>query len=106
MRKIFISYRRSETEYAAGALGRELRRRFGDDQVFRDKEDIRGGAAWKQQLLHEIDRDCALLVLMGKDWADTRDNQGGRRLDNPDDGLRLEISDGIKDGAAIIPVLL
>lgn len=106
MRKIFISYRRAEAEYAAGALGRELRRRFGDDQVFRDKEDIRGGAAWKQQLLHEIDRDCALLVLMGKDWADTRDNQGGRRLDNPDDGLRLEISDGIKDGAAIIPVLL
>ncbi len=106
MRKIFISYRRSEAEYPAGALYRELRRRFGDEQVFRDKEDIGGGAAWKQQLLHEIDRDSALLVLMGREWADIRDGQGRRRLDNPDDGLRLEISDGIKDGAAIIPVLL
>ena len=88
------------------ALGRELRRRFGDEQVFRDKEDIGGGASWKQQLLHEIDCDCALLVLMGKGWVDVRDSQGRRRLDNPDDGLHLEICDGIKDGAAIIPVLL
>jgi hypothetical protein len=82
MRKIFISYRRSEAEYAAGALGRELRRRFGDEQVFRDKEDIGGGATWKQLLLHEIDRDSALLVLMGKGWADVRDSQGRGRLDS------------------------
>ena len=87
MRKIFISYRRSEAEYAAGALGRELRRRFGDEQEYRDKEDIGGGATWKQLLLHEIDRDSALLVLMGKGWADVRDSQGRRRLDSADDGL-------------------
>ena len=31
---------------------------------------------------------------------------GKRRLDNGDDPLRLEIADGIKDGAAILPVLL
>ena len=65
MRKIFITYRRMEAEYAAGALGRELRRHFGDEQIFRDKEDIAGGVSWKQQLLHEIDKDSALLVLIG-----------------------------------------
>ena len=43
MRKVFICYRRAEAEYAAGALGRELRAHFGEDQVFRDKEDIGGG---------------------------------------------------------------
>ena len=106
MRKIFITYRRTEAEYAAGALGRELRSRFGDDQIFRDKEDIAGGASWKQQLLHEIDKDSALLVLIGRDWANVKDGQGRRRLENPTDGVRLEISDGLKDGAAIIPVLL
>jgi hypothetical protein len=106
MRRIFISYRRTEAEYAAGALGRELRRYFGDQQIFRDKEDIGGGVQWKQQLLHEIDKDSALLVLMGKDWANAKDGHGVRRLDSLDDGLRLEISDGIKDGAAIFPVLL
>src|SRR5215213_1678484 len=106
MRKIFITYRRTEAEYAAGALGRELRSRFGDDQIFRDKEDIAGGASWKQQLLHEIDTDSALLVLIGRDWANVKDGQGRRRLENPSDGVRLEITDGLKDGAAIIPVLL
>jgi len=29
MRKIFISYRRADTEFHAGALGRDLRRLFG-----------------------------------------------------------------------------
>ncbi|MBA2689551.1 MAG: hypothetical protein H0U63_01960 [Burkholderiales bacterium] len=63
MRKIFISYRRAEAEYAAGALGRELRHYFGDGQVFRDKEDIGGGVSWRKQVLAEIDADSALLVL-------------------------------------------
>jgi hypothetical protein len=106
MRKIFITYRRTEAEFAAGALGRELRRHFGDEQIFRDKENIGGGVSWKQQLLHEIDKDSALLVLIGRDWANLKDGAGRRRLDNPADGLLLEISDGIRDGAAIIPVLL
>src|SRR6187401_1898734 len=103
MRKIFISYRRTEAEFAAGALGRELRRHFGDEQIFRDKEDIAGGASWKQQLLHDIDKDSALLVLIGRDWAELKDSRGRRRLDNPADGVRLELNDAIKDGAAIIP---
>jgi hypothetical protein len=106
MQKIFISYRRTEAEYPAGALGRELRRHFGDQQIFRDKEDMGGGVPWKQQLLHEIDKDSALLVLMGKDWANAKDVHGVRRLDCLDDALRLEIGDGINDGAAIFPVLL
>jgi hypothetical protein len=106
MRKIFISYRRAEAEYAAGALGRDLRRHFGDDQIFRDKEDIGGGVSWKQHVLHEIDQGSALLVLIGKDWANVKDPQGRRRLDSSDDPLRLEIADGIRDGATILPVLL
>ena len=106
MRKIFITYRRTEAEFPAGALGRELRRHFGDEQVFRDKENIGGGVSWKQQLLHEIDRDSAMLVLIGRDWANLTDGAGRRRLENPADGLLLEITDGLKDGATIIPVLL
>ena len=106
MRKIFISYRRSEAEYAAGALGRELREHFGVDQVFRDKEDIGGGVSWKQQIASEIGPDAALLVLIGRDWAGARDAEGRRRLDNPDDPIRMEISGGLGRGATIIPVLL
>jgi hypothetical protein len=106
MRKIFICYRRADAEYAAGALGRELRRHFGEEQVFRDKEDIAGGEAWKQKVLNAIDRDSALLVLIARDWSEARDVSGKRRIDDPGDPIRMELHDGIRDGATIIPVLL
>jgi hypothetical protein len=106
MRKIFVSYRREPDQYVAGNLSRELRRHFGDSQVFRDKESIEGGVSWKQHVLNEIDRDSVLLVLIGQKWGDARDAGGNRRLDKPDDPIRLEIADAMRDGAAIIPLLL
>ena len=106
MRKIFISYRRSEAEYAAGALGRELRAHFGEAQVFRDKENIGAGASWKKAVLNEIDHDSALLVLIGSQWVQAVNAAGERRLDHADDPIVLEIADGIQDGASVIPVLL
>jgi len=106
MRKIFISYRRVDAEFPAGALGRDLRRLFGDGQVFRDKEDVGGGVSWRKEVLQEIDRDCALLVLIGRDWANAKDAHGKRRLDNSDDPLRLEIAGGLRGGATIFPILL
>jgi hypothetical protein len=105
MRKIFICYRRADAEYAAGALGRELRRHFGEEQVFRDKEDIAGGEAWKQKVLAAIDRDSALLVLIGREWT-ASGSSGQRRIDDPHDPIRMELHDGLRDGATIIPVLL
>ena len=106
MRKIFISYRRSEAEYAAGALGRELRAHFGEQQVFRDKEDIGAGASWKKAVLGEIDQSSALLVLIGSQWTKTANAAGERRLERADDPIVLEIADGLQDGASVIPVLL
>ena len=106
MKKIVVSYRREPDQFVAGNLCRELRRHFGESQVIRDKESIEGGVSWKQYVLNEIDGDTALLVLIGKDWSDVRDSGKNRRLDNPDDPIRLEIADALRDGAAIIPLLL
>src|SRR5262245_60708629 len=106
MRRIFVSYRRADAEYAAGALGRELRRVFGDEVVFRDKENITGGGSWRQHVLQAIEGDSALLVLISKNWTHTTDSHGKRRLDDNADPVRLEIADAIKEGAAVIPVLL
>jgi hypothetical protein len=106
MKKIFVSYRRAQSEYAAGSLGRELRRRFGVEQVFRDKEDIGGGVSWKQQVLGTIGRDSALLVLIEKNWASVTDAQGRLRLNQRDDPMRLEVADGLRVGATVIPILL
>jgi hypothetical protein len=106
VRRIFVSYRRADSEYAAGALGRELRRFFGDEHVFRDKEDITGGVSWRQHVLQAIEGDSALLVLISKNWTHTSHSRGGRRLDDSTDPVRLEIADAIKEEAAVIPILL
>src|SRR6478609_1073878 len=103
MRKIFICYRRVDAEYAAGALGRELREVFGDGQVFRDKEDFGVGKSWRAQALHEIDRDAVLVLLIGRSWSNA---SAPRRLEDSDDPVRTELLDARQDGAAIIPILL
>ena len=106
MNRIFISYRRAENQFAAGALARELRQRFGQESVFRDRESIGGGVAWKEHLLEELSEGSALLVLMGKNWAQITDGEGQRRLDSPDDPVRLEIADGLRDRAFVLPILI
>jgi len=106
MNRIFINYRRTESQFVAGALARELRKTFGERRVFRDQEDIRGGVAWSEYLLGEIAGDSAVLVLIGRGWAQTVDSQGRRRLDLPDDPVRLEIADGLRDRAFVLPILL
>ena len=105
MRKIFISYRRTD-DIAAGRLGSDLRNHFGEENVFRDKEDIGGGVSWRKEVLNTIAKNSALLVIIGKDWANATDKHGTRRLDNADDPLRLEITAALNEAAFIIPILL
>jgi hypothetical protein len=66
--KIFISYRRSDTEIAAGRLARDLRSRFGDDAIFRDKDSIDAGADWVEAIRSAIGRKGLVLVLIGERW--------------------------------------
>ena len=106
MHKIFICYRHAGAPHAAGRLGDNLREQFGEEQVFRDREDMRGGASWRQQVLHAISAQSALVVLIDREWGDPGQTAGQRRLDNPTDPIRMEIRDGLADGATIIPVLL
>ena len=49
-KKIFISYRRSDTQMAAGRLHDALEERFGRTSVFRDKEAIRPGYDWVEEI--------------------------------------------------------
>src|SRR5262249_5729349 len=45
-----------------------------------------------------------MLVLIGPDWLNSSDEQGRRRLDFPDDWVRLEIAHALKRGVTVIPV--
>jgi formylglycine-generating enzyme required for sulfatase activity len=44
-----------------------------------------------------------MVVLIGKDWANLKDERGNRRLDNPNDFVRVEIAQALQRHLPIVP---
>ena len=104
--RIFISYRRADSRGVAGRLGDTLGAYFGHGRVFRDIEDIEGGADFHQVIEGNLSTADAMIVLIGPDWASAVDDDGRRRLDDPDDWVTAEVGAAIESGVPIFPVLV
>jgi hypothetical protein len=105
-RRIFISYRRSDSAGYAGRLYDYLKSYFGDERIFFDVDAIRPGANFEQKITAELDHSDAVLVMIGNQWIDARDPQGNRRLDEPHDYVRYEIETAISKNIEILPILV
>jgi hypothetical protein len=103
---IFISYRRSDSQMAAGRLADALVREFGDARIFRDIDDIQAGADFVDTLDRALAACQTMLVVIGPQWLDHRASDGTRRLDQPDDWVRQEVARALQRGIRVIPVLL
>ncbi|HSJ95400.1 MAG TPA: toll/interleukin-1 receptor domain-containing protein, partial [Gaiellaceae bacterium] len=88
--RIVISYRRADTGGDARSLAEALERRFGDENVFLDIEAIEPGEPFDQAIDRAVAASDVMLVLIGRHWM-TPDEQGRRRIDNPDDVVRMEL---------------
>jgi TIR domain len=104
--KIFISYRRDDSAGHAGRVHDRLQRAFGRDLLFMDVDSIPLGTNFVEVLDEEIAKCDALLAIIGPGWLDARDEKGQRRLEDPDDFVRIEIGTALKRGIRVIPVLL
>jgi hypothetical protein len=102
--KIFINYRRVESRKDAQLLKAELDKEFGDKHEFLDVRGIEGGENWLQTLERQVADSAAMVVLIGNDWIDHKDEHGNRRLDNPNDKVRFEISQALLRNLPIIPI--
>ena len=105
-KRIFISYRRSDTQMAAGRLRDALAARFGVASVFRDKEAIRPGYDWVDEIRSALEGDVVVLALLGPQWANSLDVEGRRRLDDPEDSNRMELETALAKKVPVIPVLV
>ncbi len=105
MARIFISYRRDDTEMVAGRLAKDLRAYFGEETVFRDKESIPVGADWAQEINSAIGPGGVVLVLIGEDWLEGKP-KGQRRLDDAQDPHRNEIGAALQLGVPVLPLLV
>jgi formylglycine-generating enzyme required for sulfatase activity len=102
--KIFINYRRAQSLREAQHLKTLLDQAFGEKRVFLDVRGIDGGDNWLQTLERQVAACEAMAVLIGKEWADLKDEQGNRRLDDPNDKVRFEISQALLRNLPIVPI--
>lgn len=105
-RAIFISYRRDDTEGEAGRLFDDLVRAFGDNSVFMDVSGINPGVDFRKAIDDNVASCGVLLAMIGPTWATISNSDGARRLDDPNDFVRLEIASALGRNIAVIPVLV
>lgn len=102
---IFISYRRDDSRGDTGRLYDRLAEHFGKKQVFRDIDTISPGEQFPVVLEQTLQTCDLLLAVIGPKWLTARKGKQ-RRLDNPDDFVRLEIATALKRDIPVIPVLV
>jgi len=105
-RRIFISYRRADTQGFAGRLSDSLEAYFGENRVFRDIEDIKGGSEFAKDIEAHLATADAIIVLMGPNWLSIANPDGKTRLEAKDDWVSQEIITAIEKGIQLFPVLI
>lgn len=101
---IFISYRRDDTAWPARQVYDVVAREFRADRVFKDVDNIEPGEDFVQSIGSAVAACDVLLVLIGPRWLSTSDVHGSRRLDDPNDFVRLEIRTAIERNIEVIPI--
>jgi hypothetical protein len=103
---MFISYRRDESTGYAGRLHERLAKLYGTDSVFMDVDDIGPGADFVRFIEDRIASCDVLLVLIGNQWLTLKNSNGQRRIDDPADFVRIEVSRALARNVRTIPLLL
>jgi hypothetical protein len=104
--RVFISYRRDDSAYPAGWLFDRLVGHVGRDRVFKDVDSIQLGEDFAEKIITTVESSSVLLAIIGIRWLEIRGKDGQRRLDNPQDLVRLEVEAALKSQVRVIPVLV
>ena len=107
MRGVFISYRRQDSQSAAGRLADHLKDHLQGVPIFRDVETIEPGVDFIDAINRALKSCSVLLAVMGQRWLTIADATGRRRIDDPHDYNRLEVAAALKrSDVRVIPVLV
>lgn len=105
MGNVFISYRRDDAAGYARAIYEALTERFSPERVFMDVDAIEPGLPFDEVIRDAVGKCEVLLVLIGARWLAPR-SEGGTRLDDERDFVRIEIAAALARKIRVIPVLL
>jgi hypothetical protein len=103
--RVFMSYRRADTQTAARAIKEFLDATPRVKEVFLDFDTIPAGEDFIEAIHGALRRSDAALVLIGQDWMAIQPD-GTRRIDNPQDFVRREVAEALAAHKKVIPVLI
>jgi hypothetical protein len=106
MARIFISYRRADSMTITGRIHDRLVDAFGDENVFKDVDNLPIGVDFRSVINREIGSSDVLLVIIGPNWVNATDEYGQRRLDTPTDFVRIEVELALRRKTLLIVPLL
>ena len=102
--KIFISYRHEDMPFAAMTLYRELRGRFGQENIFFDEGSLRPGMRFPEEIRsHLTDGHGAFLAMIGSRWLPT---MIAHRQQGDLDYVAKETGLALQNRWTVIPVLV
>ena len=101
MVKVFISYRRDDSQYVTDSIYSQMKHEFGEDNVFLDVGDIPFGVDFRDYLHDQIKARDVILVIIGKDWARIMQERA-----QSVDYVRIEIENALALNKLIIPILV
>lgn len=100
MIKIFVSYRREDSEHQTGRICDQLVAHFGNSNVFYDVYTIPVGVNWRKYIEEKV-RQCDILIApIGDLWM----SQLKSRTDDERDMVRFEIEVALRRNIPIIPL--
>lgn len=106
MAGIFISYRRDDSGGEARRIWDGLARRFGADQVFIDSVTLEPGEDFVKAIHQKVAFCDVVVAVIGPGWLDSAGADGRRRLDDPEDWVRVELAAALEHGIRLVPALV
>lgn len=106
MTSIFLCYRRADSQSVTSRIFDCLESEFGAGSVFRDVDSISPGDIFPTVIKAKLKQCQVIIVVIGTVWLDAADEKGNRRLDNPEDYVRLEIETAWKEKIHVVPLLV
>ena len=106
MAKVFISYRRADSQHPVDRLYAGLRKYLPKKEIFMDVDNIPPGVDFVDHLSQQVAKCETILVVIGPQWLSIENDQGVRRLDDPEDFVRVEIEAALERNVPVVPVLL
>lgn len=104
--QVFICYRREDTAPYAGRIYDAVVSQYGADNVFMDL-DLDPGVDFVDRITRVVSGCVALIVVIGPSWAEVQNEDGTRRIEDPEDFVRLEVETGLRrDDVMLLPLLV